>query len=179
MAGSVNKVTLIGNLGRDPEIRNSQSGDKIASFSIATSEQWKDRATGERREKTEWHRIVVFNPNLADIVERYLKKGSSVYVEGQLQTRKWTDNQGVERYVTEVVIGRFKGEITLLGSASGNGGVPPADNPDSYGTQRSGASGGGSTGGGGGNGGYEPPPDLDDEIPFIWPGDMPIGRMMP
>lgn len=175
MAGSVNKVILIGNLGRDPEIRTSQNGDKIASFSIATSEQWKDKATGERKEKTEWHRIVVFNPNLADVVERYVKKGSPVYVEGQLQTRKWTDQQGVEKYVTEVVIGKFKGEITLLGSANGSGGVPPATDPGQYGSQGGGRS-GGSTGGGGGGSGWEPPPDLDDEIPFIWAGDPPLKR---
>ena len=171
MAGSVNKVILVGNLGRDPEVRTSQDGSKIVNLNIATSESWKDRGTGERKEKTEWHRVVIFNPNLADIAERYLKKGSSVYIEGALQTRKWTDQSGQEKYSTEVVIGRFKGELTLLGGREGGGG------------------GGGGYGGGGGGGGYddaparqpaggggggrqgggqswEPPPDLDDEIPF-------------
>jgi len=162
MAGSVNKVTLIGNLGRDPEIRFSQNGDKIGNLSIATSESWNDKATGERREKTEWHRVVIFNKHLADIAEKYLKKGSKVYLEGALQTRKWTDNSGVEKYSTEVVLGNFKGELTMLdGRGDGGGG------------------GGGYSGGGGGGGSQEPDygpgpndssggagDDLDDEIPF-------------
>lgn len=114
MAGSINKVILVGNLGKDPEIRHSSDGAKIASFSIATSEVWKDRTTGERKDRTEWHRIVVFNEKLADIIERYVKKGSKVYLEGQLQTRKWTDNSGQEKYVTEVVLSKYKGELTLL-----------------------------------------------------------------
>jgi single-strand DNA-binding protein len=114
MSGSINKVILVGNLGKDPEIRYSADGSKIASFSIATSEAWKDRSTGERKDRTEWHRIVVFNDKLADIIEKYVKKGSKVYLEGQLQTRKWTDTNGQERYVTEVVLSRYKGELTLL-----------------------------------------------------------------
>jgi single-strand DNA-binding protein len=170
MAGSVNKVILLGNLGRDPEVRTSQDGSKIVNLNIATSESWKDRGTGERKEKTEWHRVVIFNPNLADIAERYLKKGSSVYIEGQLQTRKWTDQQGQEKYSTEVVIGRFKGELTLLGGrdsgggggggygGGGGGGGGYDDGP------RQGGGGGGRSGGGGS--GWEPPPDMDDEIPF-------------
>ena len=116
MAGSVNKVTLVGNLGRDPEVRQTQDGRPIVNLSVATSESWRDRSSGERREKTEWHRVVIFNENLARIAEQYLRKGSNVYVEGQLQTRKWTDQQGIEKYTTEVVISRFKGELTLLGN---------------------------------------------------------------
>lgn len=116
MASSVNKVILIGNLGKAPEIRHGNDGTKNATFSIATGETWKDKNTGERKERTEWHRIVVFNEKLAEIVERYVQKGSRVYVEGQLQTRKWTDQQGVERYTTEIVLSRFRGEITLLDS---------------------------------------------------------------
>lgn len=111
---SINKVILVGNLGSDPEIRNTQNGAKIANFSIATSESWKDKQTGERREKTEWHRIVVFNEGLAGIVERFLKKGSKVYVEGSLQTRKWTGNDGIEKYTTEVVLQGFNGNLTML-----------------------------------------------------------------
>ncbi|MEC7439397.1 MAG: single-stranded DNA-binding protein, partial [Pseudomonadota bacterium] len=109
MAGSVNKVILVGNLGRDPEVRSSQDGTKIVNLSIATSERWKDRNSGEQRERTEWHRVVIFNENLARLAEQYLRKGSSVYLEGQLQTRKWTDQQGVEKYTTEVVLGRYRG----------------------------------------------------------------------
>ena len=116
MAGSVNKVILLGNLGRDPDIRATQDGNKIVNLSIATSERWKDRDSGEQREKTEWHRVVIFNENLARIAEQYLRKGSNVYIEGQLQTRKWTDQQGIEKYTTEVVLSRFKGELTLLGN---------------------------------------------------------------
>jgi single-strand DNA-binding protein len=121
MAGSVNKVILVGNLGRDPEIKSFPSGDRIAEFSVATSERWNDKATGEKKEKTEWHRVVVRNDNLVKVVENYVKKGSKVYVEGQLQTREWTDQAGQKRYSTEVVIGRFKGEITILDSRSGGG----------------------------------------------------------
>jgi single-strand DNA-binding protein len=116
MAGSVNKVILVGNLGKDPEVRNTQAGDKIVSFNLATSETWTDKASGERKERAEWHRVVVFNSQIADICERFLKKGAKVYVEGQLQTRKWTDQQGVERYSTEIVLARFKGEMTMLTS---------------------------------------------------------------
>lgn len=112
---SVNKVILIGNLGRDPEVRHSQDGNKIVSFSVATSESWNDRKTGERREKTEWHRVVIFNDRLGEVAEKYLKKGSKVYVEGQLQTRKWTGNDNQERYTTEIVLNRFRGELTMLG----------------------------------------------------------------
>ncbi|OJX81181.1 single-stranded DNA-binding protein [Magnetospirillum sp. 64-120] len=177
MAGSVNKVILVGNLGRDPEVRTAQDGSKIVNLNIATSESWKDRSSGERREKTEWHRVVIFNPNLADVAERFLKKGSSVYIEGALQTRKWTDQSGQEKYSTEVVIGRFKGELTLLGGRGEGGGSGGYDDGGygggsggGYGGgQRSGGGGGGgqrSGGGGGGGSGWEPPPDLDDDIPF-------------
>lgn len=116
MAGSVNKVILVGNLGRDPEIRNTQSGAKIANLSIATSDTWTDRATGERRERTEWHRVVLFNERTANVAERFLRKGSKVYLEGELQTRKWTDQQGMERYTTEVVLNRFRGDLEMLDS---------------------------------------------------------------
>ena len=118
MAGSVNKVILVGNLGRDPEVRHSQDGNKIVNMSLATSESWTDRSSGERREKTEWHRVVIFNDHLGEIAEKYLNKGSKVYLEGQLQTRKWTGNDGQERYSTEVVINRFRGELTMLDSRS-------------------------------------------------------------
>ncbi len=121
MSGSVNKVTLVGNLGRDPEIRAMQNGDKIVQLSIATSDKWKDKGTGEQRERTEWHRVVIFNDALGKIAEQFLKKGSTVYLEGQLQTRKWTDQQsGQEKYTTEVVLQRYRGELTLLGSRSDN-----------------------------------------------------------
>ena len=121
MSGSVNKVTLVGNLGRDPEVRAMQNGDKIVQLSIATSDRWKDKSSGEQREKTEWHRVVIFNDALGKIAEQYLKKGSTVYLEGQLQTRKWTDQQsGQEKYTTEVVLQRYRGELTLLGSRSEN-----------------------------------------------------------
>lgn len=186
MAGSVNKVILVGNLGRDPEVRTAQDGSKIVNLNIATSESWKDRSSGERREKTEWHRVVIFNPNLADVAERFLRKGSSVYIEGALQTRKWTDQQGVEKYSTEVVIGRFKGELTLLGGrGEGGGGQGGGYDDGGYGggqgggggyggggggaAPRSGGGGAPRSGGGGGSGGgsgWEPPPDLDDDIPF-------------
>jgi single-strand DNA-binding protein len=172
MAGSVNKVILLGNLGRDPEIRNTQDGNKIVNLSIATSEKWKDRMSGEPRERTEWHRVVIFNENLARIAEQYLRKGSSVYVEGQLQTRKWTDQQGVEKYTTEVVLGRFRGELTLLGGRGEGGGASGG-----YGDSMGGGYGGG--GGGAPVGGQAPaastpasPPPMhggdapDDDIPF-------------
>jgi single-strand DNA-binding protein len=116
---SVNKVILIGTLGRDPESRFMQSGDKVVNMSIATSEKWKDRQTGERKEKTEWHRVVIFDPNIAEIADKYLKKGSPVYLEGQLQTRKWTDQSGVEKFSTEIVLQRFRGSIVLLGKSGG------------------------------------------------------------
>ena len=160
MAGSVNKVILVGNVGRDPEVRTSQDGSKIVNLSIATSETWKDRSSGERKEKTEWHRVVIFNPNLADVAERFLRKGSSVYVEGALQTRKWTDQSGAEKYSTEVVIGKFKGELTLLG------GRGDSDSSNQGGGNSGGYGGGQRSGGSGGGSGWEPPDDLDDFIPF-------------
>jgi len=167
MAGSVNKVILIGNLGRDPEVRSTQNGGKIVNLNVATSENWRDKSTGERQEKTEWHRVVVFNDRVGEIAEKYLRKGSKVYIEGALQTRKWTDKEGQERYSTEVVIGRFKGELTLLDSRGGGGG----DNSDERAPARSERSSGGGKGSDGGSGGgsgpsWEAPADLDDEIPF-------------
>ena len=125
MAGSVNKVILIGNLGRDPETRHTQDGAAIVNLSVATSENWRDKSSGERREKTEWHRVVIFNERLGEVAQKYLKKGSKVYIEGQLQTRKWTDQSGVEKYTTEVVLSRFRGELTMLdgrGDSAGAGG---------------------------------------------------------
>src|SRR5580698_2081508 len=130
MAGSVNKVILVGNLGRDPEIRSTQGGQKIANFSLATSETWRDRTSGEHKERTEWHRVVVFNERLVDVIEKYVKKGSKLYIEGALQTRKWTDNSGQERYSTEVVLQNFRGELTMLDSARGQGGGGAMAEPD-------------------------------------------------
>ena len=118
MSGSVNKVVLVGNLGKDPEIRISQDGTKIVQLSVATSESWRNKVTGERQDRTEWHRVIVFNPNIADVCEKYLRKGAKVYVEGQLQTRKWTDQAGQEKYTTEVVLPKFKGELTMLDGRS-------------------------------------------------------------
>lgn len=163
MAGSVNKVILIGNLGADPEIRHTQDGRPIANLSIATSESWRDRNTGERKEKTEWHRVVIFSEGLAKIVEQYLKKGSKVYIEGQLQTRKWTDQSGNDKYSTEVVLSGFNGTLTMLDSRSGggDGGGSSGGGGDFGGGYDSGSSGGGGGGNFGGGGG-----DLDDEIPF-------------
>ena len=156
MAGSVNKVILVGNLGRDPEVRHTQDGKKIVNMSIATSESWRDRGTGERKERTEWHRVVIFNENLADVAEKYLRKGSKVYIEGQLQTRKWQDQQsGQDRYTTEVVLQRFRGELTML-EGRGDGGGASAD---FGGEPQPGPSAGGSPGPRGKS-------DLDDEIPF-------------
>jgi len=126
MAGSLNKVILVGNLGRDPEIRHTNDGTRVANLSLATSESWKDKATGERRDRTEWHRVAIFNENLAEIAEKYLRKGSKVLVEGQLQTRKWTDQTGAEKYTTEVVLSRFKGELTMLDSRSCDSMSPPS-----------------------------------------------------
>jgi len=164
MSGSINKVILVGNLGRDPEVRATQDGAKIVNLSLATSERWKDRNTGEQRERTEWHRVVIFNENLGRIAEQYLRKGSTCYIEGQLQTRKWTDQQGVEKYTTEVVLQRYRGELTLLGGrgdsqmSGGFGGDSGGYDSDSAPSNRSG-------------GGTTPPPmrdssDLDDDIPF-------------
>jgi single-strand DNA-binding protein len=126
MAGGVNKVILVGNLGRDPEVRRMTSGDPVVNLSVATSESWRDKTSGERKEKTEWHRVVIFNENLAKIAEQYLRKGSKVYLEGQLQTRKWTDKDGQEKYSTEVVLNRFRGELVLL-DPKGEGGARVAD----------------------------------------------------
>lgn len=121
MAGSVNKVILVGNLGKDPEVRMTQDGVKIVNLALATSEQWRDKDTQERKERTEWHRVVIFNERLADVADKYLRKGSKIYIEGQLQTRKWTDQEGKERYSTEVVVPRFRGELTMLDSARNSG----------------------------------------------------------
>src|ERR1700731_5234615 len=144
MAGSINKVILVGNLGRDPEIRSTQDGMRIANLAVATSETWRDKMSGERKERTEWHRVVIFNERLAEVAEKYLKKGSKVYVEGALQTRKWTDNSGQERYTTEVVLQRFRGELTML---DGAGGAPGAGGPPSEGGNDKGNAAGGFGGG--------------------------------
>lgn len=168
MAGSVNKVILVGNLGRDPEIRSMQSGEEIAQLSIATSETWRDKASGERKERTEWHRVVIFNENLVKVAKQFLKKGSKVYIEGSLQTRKWTDKDGAEKYTTEVVLQRFRGELTMLdGRGEGGGGGSYGGGDDYAGGGSSGGFGGGA-GGGRSSGGGSPPrrDDLDDEIPF-------------
>lgn len=176
MAGSVNKVILVGNLGRDPEIRRTQDGRPIANLRVATSENWRDKNSGERREKTEWHSVVIFNENLCKVVEQYLKKGSKVYIEGALQTRKWQDQQGQERYSTEVVLQGFNGTLTMLDGRPGGGGMSDSGQSD-YGADDfgGGSSGGGAyseprragRGAGGGNGGGKPfDKQLDDEIPF-------------
>ena len=169
MAGSVNKVILVGNLGRDPEIRSTGEGLRIANLNLATSESWRDRTSGERKERTEWHRVVIFNERLVEIAEKYLRKGSKIYVEGALQTRKWTDNAGVEKYSTEVVLQRFRGELTMLDGAAGARGQAGGAGEGGY----EDSSGGGynempraaaSPMGGGPRGGRSA--DLDDEIPF-------------
>ncbi len=168
MAGSVNKVILVGNLGRDPEVRNTQDGSRIVHLSVATSETWKDRGSGERKERTEWHRVVIFNDKLGEIAERYLRKGSKVYLEGTLQTRKWAGQDGQERYTTEVVLGRFRGELTLLDGRGEGGGGGYGGGGGGYG-EPSYAPAGGGGGGGVRNGRTDPsgpPPDFDDEIPF-------------
>ena len=163
MAGSVNKVILVGNLGADPDIKRTQDGRPIANLSIATSDTWKDKNTGERREKTEWHRVVVFNEGLCRVIENYLKKGSKVYVEGQLQTRKWQDNEGRDRWSTEVVLQNFNGVLTMLDGRNDNQGGGGFDQGGGGNFGQSGPSGGGSQGGGfGGPSGGE----IDDEIPF-------------
>jgi single-strand DNA-binding protein len=162
MAGSVNKVILVGNLGRDPEVRSTQDGNRVANLAVATSESWRDRVSGERKERTEWHRVVIFNERLAEIAEKYLRKGSKVYLEGALQTRKWTDNSGQERYTTEIVLNRFRGELTMLDGARGSAPAVESGYDEEY---------------GGGAFGNEPTAapaarartsvnDLDDEIPF-------------
>jgi single-strand DNA-binding protein len=160
MAGSVNKVILIGNLGADPEVRHTQDGRPIVNLRVATSENWRDKASGERKERTEWHRVVIFNENLAKIAEQYLKKGSKVYLEGQLQTRKWQDQSGQDRYSTEVVLQGFNAQLTMLDSKSRDGAGEGASGGGDFG--RSGPLGGVSSGGGGGSFDKE----LDDEIPF-------------
>jgi single-strand DNA-binding protein len=159
MAGSVNKVILVGNLGRDPEVRSTQDGTRVANFTMATSENWRDKSTGERREKTEWHRIVIFNERLVEVAEKFLHKGSKVYIEGQLQTRKWTDQSGQEKYTTEVVLQRFRGELTMLDARGAGGDAGGYAEPSHEGPSHSSPSGGGRSG---------PPSggDLDDEIPF-------------
>jgi single-strand DNA-binding protein len=179
MAGSVNKVILVGNVGKDPEIRRTQDGRSIANLSLATSESWRDKATGERKEKTEWHRVVVFNDNLCKVVEQYVRKGSKLYVEGQLQTRKWTDQSGAEKYSTEVVLQGFNGTLTMLDGARGAAGGMAESGQVEYG----GDAGYGSSGSSGSSGGYDSAPKrggaaksggggksfdkaLDDEIPF-------------
>ncbi|GJD79727.1 single-stranded DNA-binding protein [Methylobacterium gregans] len=179
MAGSVNKVILVGNLGRDPETRRLGSGDPVVNLRLATSETWKDKASGERKERTEWHSVVIYNENLARVAEQYLRKGSKVYIEGSLQTRKWTDNSGVEKYTTEVVLQRFRGEMTILDGRGGGGGDFASDDEGSSGGQvsrggdygggraqggerRPAPASGGAGAGGGGRGNY----DLDDDIPF-------------
>ena len=185
MAGSVNKVILVGNLGRDPESRSFQNGGKVVNLRIATSEQWKDRATGERRDKTEWHSVAIFNEGLANVAERYLRKGSKVYLEGQLQTRKWTDNAGVEKYSTEIVLQGFNAVMVMLdgpggGSGAGGGGMgggASSGGGSSWGDDDGGGYGSGAGfGGGAARGGAAAPAgrksdpfdagDLDDDVPF-------------
>jgi single-strand DNA-binding protein len=180
MAGSVNKVILIGNLGRDPEVRSFPNGGKVCNLRIATSENWRDKATGERKERTEWHSVAIFNENLVRIAEQYLRKGSTVYIEGQLETRKWQDQSGADRYSTEVVLRPFRGELTLLGgrgdaagggadaggydSGPASGGYSGGAGGGAAGGSYGGGSGGGGFGGGAGGGGGRG--DMDDEIPF-------------
>jgi single-strand DNA-binding protein len=150
MAGSVNKVILVGNLGADPEVRTTNDGRAIANLRLATSESWKDKSTGEKRERTDWHRVVIYNDNLAKIAERYLKKGSKVYIEGQLQTKKWQDQSGQDRYTTEVALQNFRGELTLLDHPSSNEGRGRSD--DNFGHSQSAPA--------------KPKPEMDDEVPF-------------
>jgi len=180
MAGSVNKVILVGNLGRDPEVRRLGSGEPVVNLRIATSESWRDKQSGERKERTEWHSVVIFNENLAKVAEQYLKKGSKIYIEGQLQTRKWQDQQGVEKYTTEIVLQRFRGELTILDSRGQGGDEFGGGSGGGYGDE--GSSGGGSFGrsspvgggsrqpamasGGGSSGGSRSSSHLDDDIPF-------------
>lgn len=162
MAGSVNKVILVGNLGADPEVRTFSNGGKVVNLRIATSETWKDRNTGERRERTQWHSVAIFSEPLGRIAEQYLRKGSKVYVEGQLETRKWQDQAGNDRYTTEVVLRPYRGELALLDSRGGGGG----GGGDFGGGHDSGPADGGFGGGTGGSGGPAPAGGLDDEIPF-------------
>ena len=160
MAGSVNKVILVGNLGKDPEIRRTQDGRPIANLSVATSESWRDKTTGERKEKTEWHRVVVFNEGLCKVIEQYVKKGAKLYIEGALQTRKWTDQAGVEKYSTEIVLQGFNSVLTMLDSAKGGG--AGASSGGDYGDDYGSSSGGRASGGGKASFAQ----DIDDEIPF-------------
>lgn len=162
MAGSVNKVIIVGNLGNDPEIRSMNSGDEVANLSIATSERWKDKASGEMKDRTQWHKVVIFNQPLVSVAKNYLKKGAKVYIEGQLETRKWTDQSGQEKYTTEVVLRPYRGELTMLDSKGGgaSGGMAGGDN---YGGGSSGGFGPSSGGGGGGRGKAD---DFEDDIPF-------------
>ena len=166
MAGSVNKVILVGNLGADPEVRRLNSGDQVVNFRVATSESWRDKTSGERKEKTEWHNVVIFNENLGKVAEQYCKKGTKVYVEGQLQTRKWQDQSGADKYTTEVVLQRFRGELQLLDSRSGGEGRDSF--PDEGGVRSSGSGRGAASErrpalSGGGGAGAGP---IDDDIPF-------------
>ena len=175
MAGSVNKVILIGNLGRDPEVRSFQNGGKVVNLRIATSETWRDKQTGERKERTEWHSVAIFNEGIAKIAEQYLKKGSTVYIEGSLETRKWQDQSGQDKYTTEIVLRPYNGNLTLLGGrGDGGGGGGSSDDRGYDDGNQGGGYGGGSSGGGrggfgggsssgGGGGGRS---DMDDEIPF-------------
>ena len=182
---SVNKVILVGNLGRDPEVRTTNNGNKVVQLSIATSERWRDRGSGEQREKTEWHRVVIFNERLADVAERYLQRGRQVYIEGQLQTRKWQDQEGNDKYTTEIVLGQYRGELQMIGGrGDGGGGGGDFGGDSNFGGGSSsgggfggggsgGSSGGGSFGGGsnGGSGGFGGGSsggggDFDDDIPF-------------
>ncbi|BFL65059.1 Single-strand DNA binding protein [Roseomonas mucosa] len=178
MAGSVNKVILVGNLGRDPEVRNFQNGGKVVNLRIATSENYKDRE-GNRQERTEWHSVAIFNERLGEVAEKYLRKGSTVYIEGKLETRKWQDKDGQDRYTTEIVLRNFGGELTMIGGRasggeggegggySGGGGGGFGGGPRAGGGERGGASGGRSPSRGGGGGGWDAPKgDLDDDIPF-------------
>ncbi|WP_103334086.1 single-stranded DNA-binding protein [Pseudotabrizicola formosa] len=173
MAGSVNKVIIVGNLGRDPEVRSFANGGKVVNLRIATSETWRDKQTGEKKERTEWHSVAIFNEGLAKIAEQYLRKGSTVYIEGQLETRKWQDQSGADRYTTEIVLRQYRGEMTLLGGrgeggSGGGGGQGGYDDRGGYDDYGSGPS-GGSSGGGARRGDRAPSggrSDLDDEIPF-------------
>jgi single-strand DNA-binding protein len=169
VAGSLNKVMLIGNLGKDPEVRSFQNGGKVCNFSLATSENWKDKNTGERREKTDWHNVAIFNENLVRIAEQYLKKGSKVYIEGSLQTRKWQDQSGADKYTTEVVLQNFNGTLVLLDRAEGGGGSRGGGEYNQDDAPRGNFGGGGRSGGGGNVGGGRPSAfdsDLDDDVPF-------------
>ena len=170
MAGSVNKVILVGNLGRDPEVKSMQDGRSLVNMSVATSETWRDRNSGERKERTEWHRVVIFNDKLAEVAQKFLKKGAKIYLEGQLTTRKWTDQSGQERYTTEVVIPRFGGSLTMLdgrsGGGEGGGGGGGMDDDYSGGMGGGGGGGGASSGGGGGRAAPRGKAELDDDIPF-------------